>query len=158
MSDSGDSPGADQGGVAVHHETTASPAQVWAVLADGWTYAAWVVGTSRIRAVDATWPQPGSRVHHSVGSWPLLLNDETEVLEATAPGHLVLQARGRPVGEARVSIDVRPTVTGATITIREDATHGPTRLLPAALRQLVVIPRNRESLRRLAYLAERDGR
>ena len=148
----------DSATAEVRHETTATPDQVWAELADGWCYAGWVVGTSRIRLVDPTWPAVGARMHHSVGNWPLLLNDETEVLESSAPHRLVLQARGRPVGEARVSIEVAPTSGGSVITIREDATHGPGRLLPKPLRQLLVIPRNRESLQRLAYLAERGAR
>ena len=29
---------------------------VWAVLADGWSYAGWVVGASHIRDVDTGWP------------------------------------------------------------------------------------------------------
>ena len=32
---------------------------VWSVLADGWRYANWVVGASRIREVDPQWPEPG---------------------------------------------------------------------------------------------------
>ena len=41
----------------------AAPAEaVWAVLADGWQYATWVVGASRVRAVDAGWPQGGHPV------------------------------------------------------------------------------------------------
>lgn len=142
----------------VRHETTATPEQVWAQLADGWLYASWVVGTSRIRQVDPTWPGVGAKIHHSVGSWPLMLDDETEVLESERPHHLVLQARGRPFGEARVSVEVAPTSGGSVITIREDATHGPGRLMPKPLRQLAIVPRNRESLQRLAYLAERGAR
>ena len=39
-------------------DSTATPGQVWAVIADGWTYSQWVVGNSRMRAVDADWPAP----------------------------------------------------------------------------------------------------
>ena len=56
-----------------------SPQSVFAVLADGWLYATWVVGAARIRAVDPQWPAEGSSIHHSVGSWPLLLDDTTTV-------------------------------------------------------------------------------
>ena len=59
-------------------DTTATTEQVWSVLADGWSYAMWVVGASRIRAVDTNWPAPGSRIHHSVGVWPVVLSDHTE--------------------------------------------------------------------------------
>lgn len=139
----------------VQHETTARPDRVWEVLCDGWAYAGWVVGTSRIRRVEGEWPVEGSRLHHSVGSWPLLLDDETEVLESAAPNRLVLQARGRPFGEARVTIEIEASAQGSVIRMLEDATHGPGRLLPKPLRQLLIVPRNRESLRRLVYLAER---
>jgi hypothetical protein len=45
----------------------ASSEDVMAVLIDGWTYAEWVVGASRIRDVDKDFPAPGARIHHSVG-------------------------------------------------------------------------------------------
>ena len=122
----------------VTHRTSASPQDVWAALSDGWLYSSWVVGTSRIRAVDTTWPAAGSRIHHSVGVWPLLVNDETVVLEAEVGRRLVLQAQGWPAGEARVEVtlsqgpgrDLGPTV----ISIVEDAVTGPGKLLPKALR------------------------
>src|SRR6476469_10361131 len=84
----------------LERETTATPAQVWDVLADGWTYASWVVGASRVRSVDPSWPAPGALIHHSAGAWPLLLDDETEVVESEPGRRLVLQARGRPLGAA----------------------------------------------------------
>lgn len=61
----------------------ATPEQVWGVLADGWLYPLWVVGASRMREVDDTWPAVGSKLHHSVGTWPALLDDTTEVVEST---------------------------------------------------------------------------
>ncbi len=149
---------APAGSAQTSRTTTATPDQVWSVLADGWLYASWVVGTSRIRVVEGAWPAVGSRIHHSVGNWPLLLDDETEVLESEPGRRLVLQARGRPVGEARVVLQIDPAPEGCTVTMIEDATHGPSRLVPKPLRQLVIAPRNRESLRRLAYLAERGAR
>ena len=66
--------------------------QVWEVLSDGWLYALWVVGASRMREVDHGWPQPGARLHHSVGSWPLLLDDVTESLQCVPGSRLVLDA------------------------------------------------------------------
>ncbi|HEV2886033.1 MAG TPA: SRPBCC family protein [Jatrophihabitans sp.] len=129
--------------------------QVWAVLSDGWLYAGWVVGASRIREVDPRWPAEGSTIAHSVGSWPLLLDDDTEVLTCR-PGRLLrLLARTRPLGETLVEIEVtgRPGLGSCTVTIREDAVRGPGLLVPAPVRQLALVPRNRESLRRLEYLA-----
>ncbi len=40
----------------VHAHIDASPDSVFAVLADGWHYSNWVVGTSHVRAVQADWP------------------------------------------------------------------------------------------------------
>jgi uncharacterized protein YndB with AHSA1/START domain len=128
--------------------------QVWAVLGDGWLYAGWVVGASRIRQVDPHWPGEGAKIHHSVGSWPLLLDDETEVLTCRAGKLLRLLARTRPVGESLVEIELtdRPGLGSCTVELREDTVSGPGLLVPAPLRQLALLPRNRESLRRLDYL------
>ena len=60
---------------------SATPEQVWEVLADGWLYPLFVVGASRMRDVDESWPAVGAKLHHSVGTWPLLIDDTTEVLE-----------------------------------------------------------------------------
>ena len=138
----------------IARQTSASPRQVWSVLADGWAYTTWVVGACRVRAVEPDWPQVGQRIHHSFGTWPVLLNDTTEVLEASELESLTLQARGWPVGEATVHITLQPWQSGTLIRIREDAVSGPGTLVPKPLRQLAIGPRNRESLRRLAYLAE----
>src|SRR3954470_12937659 len=129
----------------------ATAAQVWAVLGDGWLYAGWVVGASRIRSVDPSWPAEGSALAHSVGSWPLLLDDETRVLTSRPERLLRLLARTRPLGESLVEIEIteRRGLGGCTVTIREDAVSGPGLLVPAPLRQLALLPRNRESLRRL---------
>lgn len=136
-----------------------APAEaVWRVLADGWQYATWVVGASRVRAVDVDWPQPGTRIHHSVGLWPLLLSDVTEVEDAEEERFLLLRAKGRPLGEARVLIELAPMGERCSVRIREDASGGPGRLVPMWLRQSAILPRNEEALKRLALLAERrDG-
>lgn len=135
--------------------TRASPAEVWAVLADGWHYAGWVVGASRVRAVDAHWPAEGSRLHHSFGMWPAVIDDNTEVLASVADVRLDLRARGWPAGEADVSIRLRASGAGTEIVIEEDAASGPGRLVPKPARDLMLHSRNAETLRRLAYLAER---
>jgi hypothetical protein len=131
------------------------PAAVLEVLADGWSYATWVVGTSRIRAVDRAWPTPGTQIAHSVGLWPALLDDVTVARAWDPQRGIDLQARGWPAGEARVQIEVRPRADGGcTVTIAEDAVRGPGTLIPRPLRTAVLVPRNTETLRRLAFLAE----
>lgn len=136
--------------------TVAAPAEaVWAVLADGWFYATWVVGAARVRAVDDGWPQAGTRLHHSVGLWPALLSDATVSEVCEVPRRLVLTARAWPAGEARVEIELVPGGSQAcTVSMAEDAVSGPGRLVPSPVRQLMILPRNREALRRLALVAE----
>ncbi len=148
-----DDPIAIRAGVS---RSVAAPAEaVWAVLADGWQYATWVVGASRVRAVDDGWPQPSTRLHHSVGPWPALISDVTVADEAVPPHRLVLTARGWPLGEARVELEIVPDGDQTcTVSITEDATKGPGRLVPKPLRQALILPRNREALLRLALIAE----
>lgn len=131
-----------------------SPEMVFAVLADGWLYPSWVVGASRIRDVDTAWPAEGSAIHHSVGVWPALIDDATVLLEWDPPRHAVLKARGWPIGEAQVTIDVKPRGDGCVVRISEDATAGPGTYLPKFLRDATIGVRNVETLRRLSYLAE----
>ena len=133
----------------------ATPDQVWQVLADGWLYPLWVVGASRMREVEDAWPAPGSKLHHSVGSWPVLISDETEVLESVPGSLLRLRAAAWPSGEAGVTIRLRPVDDGTEVTIEEDAIAGPGRLVPAPLRHAGLRWRNVETLRRLAFVAER---
>ncbi|XVX19965.1 SRPBCC family protein [Actinomycetota bacterium] len=139
----------------VARTTTATPEQVWAVLADGWTYGAWVVGASRVRAVDATWPAPGASLHHSVGTWPAVLDDSTTVEEAETGRRLVLSARTRPAAVQTVELVLEPTADGTVVHMSEDVTSGPARLVPAIVRQTALVVRNREALHRLCLLAER---
>jgi hypothetical protein len=133
----------------------ADPSDVFAQLADGWIYGAWVVGASHIRGVDENWPQVGSRLHHRVGPWPLAITDTTEVLEMVPDKRLVLKARAWPAGEARVEIDIAPDRAGAVVTMGEAPTKGIFALLDNPLVRLVLRKRNEESLARLADLSSR---
>ena len=132
----------------------ATPDQVWDVLADGWLYPLWVVGATRMRAVEDAWPAVGSKLHHSIGVWPLVLDDDTEVVDSV-PGHrLDLRARGWPMGEAGVTITLEPDGVRTRVVIVEDALEGPGTLMPKPVRGPLIAWRNGESLRRLAFLAE----
>lgn len=143
--------------VTVTRAARCNPDAVLRVLADGWSYSTWVVGTARIRAVDPTWPEPGTRILHSVGLWPALLDDETVVRAWDPERSIELQARGWPAGEARVLIEVTPVAVGCLIRISEDADKGPGVLVPRPVRSAVIRPRNVETLRRLALIAERQA-
>jgi hypothetical protein len=128
---------------------------VWDQIADGWTYAQWVVGNSRMRAVDSTWPAPGSTIHHSVGIWPLLLDDETEVQQCDPQREIVLLAKGRPFGAARITLRLSDLPTGCRIEMSEVPVSPPLKWLPTRAALAAAWPRNRECTRRLAALAER---
>ena len=141
--------------LTVRRDTVATPAQVWAVIADGWTYSQWVVGNGRMRAVDADWPAPGSRIHHTIGIWPLTINDETVVETCTPEKELVLRAKTRPFGGARITLRLKETSTGCRIEMTEVPVGGPLDLVPRQLALAAVWPRNRECTWRLAAHAER---
>ena len=131
------------------------PAHVFAVLADGWSYPLWVVGASHMRDVDAAWPEIGSRIHHSVGLWPLLVEDFTEVVGMQPDRHLELAARAWPTGSARITIDLEDAPGGTVVTMAEHAEAGPAALIPGPLETAMLVPRNREALARLDRLATR---
>lgn len=135
----------------------APPERVFAVLADGWTYSDWVVGTVHIRDVDPHWPQPGAELHHKAGPWPVSLHDKSTVL-ACEPGRaLTVRAGLWPLGEAIVHLKLEPVGGNATrVTIAEDFNAGPLRWVRTKLNDLVLHRRNVESLRRLADIATRD--
>ena len=137
----------------------ATPQDVFRVLADGWLYPSWVVGASRMRAVDDEWPAVGARLHHSFGVWPALIDDATVLEEWTPPHRAVMRAKAWPIGEARVVLQVKARDDGCVVRIQEEPVAGPGRLIPEPVMDAMVHWRNAETLQRLAYLAEGlDGR
>ena len=141
--------------MATTREVRTSRQQVWDTIADGWTYAQWVVGNSRTRAVDPHWPQPGSAIKHSVGVWPFVISDQT-VAESWMPGEeLVLHAGLGRLGAARITLRLKDIPDGCRIEMIEVPVEGPIGLIPDRLFLAAVYPRNRECLLRLAALAER---
>ncbi|MBE7163359.1 MAG: SRPBCC family protein [Williamsia herbipolensis] len=129
------------------------PDAVFDVLADGWLFVAWVVGTARCRDVEQHWPSVGARIHHSFGVWPALIDDTTTSLEWAPGRRAVFEARGWPLGEARVEIDVRASGTGSVVRITEYPVRGPGRLLRPLLEPFLFV-RNVETLRRLREIVE----
>jgi uncharacterized protein YndB with AHSA1/START domain len=130
------------------------PERVWAELTDAWVYTSWVVGATHIRDVDENWPEPGSKLHHTVGPWPLTIKDDTLVVEADPPRRLVLHARAWPVGEARIELTLKPVPEGTELTMAEWPRRGPAAWTRNRLTDALLRARNRESLGRLAALAE----
>ena len=134
------------------------PDRVFAVLADGWAYASWVVGASHIRDVDAGFPAVGTRIHHSVGGWPLMVEDVSEVLEMETSRKLVLKVKVWPLFAGIVKVELEPHSGGTLATMSEEFVAGPGKLLPEPLIAPALNARNKESLHRLAARAVHDDR
>lgn len=130
------------------------PQAVFEVLSDGWLYPVWVVGATRMRAVDASWPEEGARLHHSIGVWPFVIDDSTSSRQWAPPRRAAFRARGWPIGEADVVIEVLPSGPGCLVRITERPAEGPGRFVPRFIREPMLRIRNRETLRRLSHLAE----
>jgi hypothetical protein len=62
------------------------------------------------------------------------------------------------MGEAEIRLTLEERAGGCEVTMSEDARTGPGRLVPPPVRSALIAPRNTESLRRLAYLAEGGSR
>jgi hypothetical protein len=127
------------------------PATVFQVLDDGHSYERWVVGTSKIRAVEPGWPEPGTRLLYQLGRSPARKDDETRSVQYRRGVLLELEAVGRPFGTVRIEFWVEPVRGGSLITLTEHPNKGLARLL---LRNrafdAVIWMRNVETLRRLA--------
>ncbi|WP_426574563.1 SRPBCC family protein [Aquihabitans sp. McL0605] len=128
---------------------------VFAAVADPRTYPHWLVGAKAMRAVDPTWPAPGSSFHHRVGLvGPLTLDDSSSSKEVHAPNLLVLEVRARPIGRAEVRFEVTEPGGGVTEVAFSEEPIGPARLFTFIAAPLAVI-RNRRSLDHLErYLAD----
>lgn len=133
----------------------AAPEEVFAVLSDPDRYPEWVVGAAGIRDQDEDFPAVGSRFRHRVGTLPIGLKDHTEVLEVEPPRRLVLKANARPLGTARIELELEENEGGTELRMEEVPGDRLTALVAdnpvfdAALRV-----RNAEGLARLKRLVE----
>ncbi|BCB89998.1 SRPBCC family protein [Phytohabitans suffuscus] len=132
-----------------------SPERVFAVLADGWSYASWVVGASHVRDVDDGWPAAGTRIHHQVGPWPLHIKDLTSVYAVVPDRMLELNARAWPLGVARVRLDLVPVDAATRVTLTYELVAGVGRFVPRSVQSALLGPRSIEMLRRIDDIAVR---
>jgi uncharacterized protein YndB with AHSA1/START domain len=133
------------------------PEAVWDVLADPGNYGYWVVGSKVIRDADPDWPAPGSKFHHTVGMGPFKISDHTEAIETRRPSLFRLRAKARPVGTARVTLEMTPKDGGTLVRMSEnpDGIYSALSLNPVV--HLFTRGRNTESLMRLEELALREA-
>lgn len=133
----------------------ATPDEVFAVFSDPWCYPEWVVGASQVRGHDSGFPAVGTKFHHEVGMAPATLADHTEVLELDPPRRIVLEAKARPFGTARVELEVRPCGDGAEVLMVETPGDTLTRLVAGnPLADALLRLRNAKALSRLKRLIE----
>ena len=132
----------------------ASPEAVYEVLADPRGYAYWVIGSMEVRSASPDWPQPGSRFDHTVGMGPLRIKDHTVVEEAHPNRFLQLRAKARPLGKARVKLELEEERGDTRVTMIEDPADALTAFVFMPITHLMTRARNLRSLDRLAELAE----
>ena len=135
----------------------ADPERVFAVLSDSYTYDDWVIGVTKIRDADETWPAPGSRLHHRVGVGPVGIHDHTEVLSSEPPHRLVLRSRVRPLATARVTIELTPEGVGTRVRMTEVPGDPVSRLLHNPVFDRLTAMRNVRALARLARVVAGSG-
>jgi uncharacterized protein YndB with AHSA1/START domain len=133
------------------HTIPATPDEVFAVLADARSYEHWVVGCDDIRAVEGDWPAVGSRFFHTVGVGPIKTSDNTKVLEVEPGRRLVLEARARPAGVAKVAFTLTPVEAGTAtdVEIEEYPIKGVAKVIDNPVQDGLIKVRNVETLRRL---------
>lgn len=139
------------------NETTieATPEQVFDVLMDAEAYAEWVVGAKEIRAVDPSWPDPGSEFHHTVGVGPVEIKDSTAMVAHERPSFVKLQVNAGPVGSGIVEMRMKDGGEGATtVEMVEYPIEGPAETLDGPVEDAAIKGRNLEALRRLKNLVE----
>jgi uncharacterized protein YndB with AHSA1/START domain len=135
-------------------QIAASADEVFAVLANPENYGDWVVGSDTIRDADPTWPKVGSRFHHRIGFGLLKVNDRAEVLAVDPPRRLVIHAKARPLGTAKVTMVLTERDGGTDVTMVEVAGDRLSRLALNRLTDPLIHLRNVEALRRLKRIVE----
>jgi hypothetical protein len=85
----------------------------------------------------------------------MLIDDNTEVLESVPDQMIKMKAKGQFLGKAEVLITLSVVGSETNVEISEVPVSGPGTVVPHAMMAPMLNWRNVETLRRLAYLAER---
>jgi uncharacterized protein YndB with AHSA1/START domain len=122
---------------------------VWDTLIDPGTYPDWLIGASKIRNVDRSWPGVGSRFQHRVGIGWLSIPDHSEVV-AIGPGRLLrLEVKARPLVSAVVTFVLVSDGTGTAVAIEEEPKLRTIGNIVRPVMDPTIHIRNHRSLRRL---------
>jgi NAD(P)-dependent dehydrogenase (short-subunit alcohol dehydrogenase family) len=79
-----------------------------------------VVGAADMLEADTDFPAPGTRFRHRVGIGPLTTADFTEVLELEPARRILLRAKARPLGTARIELTLRELAGGTEVKMVEE--------------------------------------
>ena len=130
------------------------PEQVWDVLADGFSYSRWVVGTQEIRAVDDGWPAVGTSIHYTVGLGPLHFQGRTTSRVVEEGRRLGLEADASSLGTARIMIELLPWGEDTVVVLDEHPLRGPGYRLHNTVSDALLLLRGRPMVKNLARLVE----
>ena len=133
----------------------ATPHQVFEVLADGSSYAEWVVGATEIESEDPSFPRRGASITPRVGLDPVSTEGTTEVTGVDPDHRLELLAHVEPLGRARISFELLPDPAGTLVVMEEEAIDDDVRGELGRRATRAVRARNAETLWRLKVLVER---
>ncbi|MDX6739155.1 SRPBCC family protein [Actinocorallia sp. A-T 12471] len=128
---------------------------VWRTLADGMTYAEWVVGTREVRSVDPAWPDVGAELHFTVGFGPLALHDRTVVRVCRPFERLELEISAGLLGTVRAAIQLIEWGKGTVVVLDEHPLRGVSAGLHGPPTELILHLRNRLVLRKLTEVVHR---
>lgn len=129
------------------------PHQVWQVLADGESYAHWVVGTQEILQVDAAWPAVDAVLRFRVGIGPVHFEDSCTVRICEPERRLELEARAEAFGTARIAFTLLPWSENTLVILDEHPLLGPGARMQGPPSELILHLRNRRVLGNLARTA-----
>ena len=133
----------------------ATPQRIWRYIGDARTYPDWVVGAAEARKVDATYPEPGSTLHHTQLLPRVGLKDTTSVVASDPVHDLELEVRIRPFAVNGVRFTLDPDGNGRThVTMLEWPKYGIVARLMGPLFVPALQVRNAETMRRLKKLSE----
>jgi uncharacterized protein YndB with AHSA1/START domain len=134
------------------------PSQVWDILADGHSYAQWVVGTREILHTDGRWPEVGALLRFRAGLGPWTFEDTCEVRICEDQRRLELEAEAKPFGTARIAFTLIPWARHTLVILDEHPLRGLGARLQGPPTEIALHLRNRQLLANLARTATRARR